>query len=743
MKSIAAKLTESTTQTYGDLTKTFLAGRVRQGTILGKPVVGPGLTTFADVQTAFGITPGHCIFNPATGRKFELQNLTTNTPTVLAFNFDEATGAWTFIGKIVMTLPAGTHTYRGFDFDDSDTNNIKIFVSSTVATSVCQGGTYYTWGLALADFTPAGTTIFTATGTNQKAVYFAQYAGQVGLNHVGTTSGGVGHGRVLNTPANKTKFFQQNGTAALPVIYGWDTSITANPTVEGAVTNGIACQTTAFAGTSPAAYFRLGASQLGYSQTVNTNGAFESVVLINGTTPIPSNFTASPFGVAQTPYYMRDLQLVSGQWYFNLSLTQTGAAVVPATNSATFSMARQGGISTSHSLFKTGNLTPAWTGTILQAHSFGCVVPNAVPALAALNGQDCIFAASSSNLYMGRVSDLTDGGTTWSNSASVNALGTGFDITSPSILFARYSSYLDSWVYVTNTSKFVLKPHQNNFITQVFGALSNLYYEAQNYTSVPVGLATIISLNIGAGWLFITGSTVGQRGVVAADLYADDSYGYSYIISKVMQVLPGSRLRFFTTDESAADFTGDVVYYVRSAPTVSDPLFNSPSGGWSQFDPYTDNFPVSFGPFFQIKVTYSVLVDSKNISPAQLHDVIVVYDEPGEIDEHFAWCNERTSQSGNSPMVVSVRQMMLFSSAPTKFVLEGRDDAGNIVSTIDTAINGSQVAMSNNNGTSYTAWTNMAAFMSSFNSAAGTTELKFTVTSPPAVPFITWSLRYA
>ena len=742
-KYIKAGLTDSTTLTYGDTSKTYLAGRVRTNTIMGKDVVAPPLVSFADIVTTFGVAPGHCIINPVTGRKFELQNVTTNSPTVLCFNFDTTTGTWSYIGKIIMTLPAGVHSYRGFDFDDSNPSNIKVMISSTVTTALCQGGTFYTWNVALSDFTISGTTIPTATGSNQKAVYFAQYAGQLGLNHTGTTSGGVAHGKNLATVANQTKFFQQNGTAAAMQIYGWDTSITSTPTVNGAVTNGVASSTTGFVGTSPLAYFSMGASQNGYSTTANTAAAFESVVLINGTTNIPTNFTASPFGTAQTIYYMRDLQLVAGTWYFNLATTAVGAAVVPATASATFSMTRQGGISSSHSLLKTGNISPALTGTILQSNCFGTTIPTSVPAAPAINGQDSLFLATNTSLYLGKVSDLADSSTSWSTLSGVNLLGTGVDVVTPTATLAQYSQQLDRWIYVTNTSKFIVKPHQNNLITRNFGALSNLYLEAQSYLSVPAGLSAIITLASGAGWMFITGSATGQRGVVACDLYSDDLFGYSYIISKVMRVPVGSKLRFFTTDEGGADYTGDVTYYIRSATTATDAIFNSVTGGWVAYNGYQDEAPDSIGPFFQIKVGYNIIVDSKNISPAQLHDIIVCYDEPGEIDKNFVWSSEYTTQSGNSPMTVGIRQITALTATPTKFLLVGYDDSGNAQVTIDSSVTPSAVSLSSNSGASFTTFTSMANFMSSYNSSSGNTVIKFTVTSPPAVTYLTWSFTYA
>lgn len=740
MKAINCKLTEAVVTSYGDKTKTYIKGRVKEKEIAGKKVIGAPLVAFADVQTAYGVSPGHCVINPATGRKFELQNINNAPPTILAFNFDTETGIWEYIGKIIMALPpTSTFSLRGFDFDDSDVNNIKIFVSATATTTLCQGGTYYTWNLALTDFTISGTTIFLANAPNQKAVYFAQYAGQVGLLHSATTSGGACSGRDFPTLANKTKFFQQNGAAATMQIYGWDTSL-GNPSVDGTVTNGISSQTTPFAGTSPSAYFRMGASQNGYSTTPNTTAAFESVILQNGSTNIPSNFVQSL--TTQTLYFMRDLQLVSGVWYFNLSTTSTGAAVVPAQTSATFSMMRSSGISSSHSLFKTGNIAPAPSGTLLASNCFGTCVPTSAPANPALNGEECFFFGTLTNLYLGKLSDLVDASTTWASLSGVNVLGTGIDYITPTVLFCHYSTSLDCWIFCSNITKFYKKRHQNSVMDAAFGALSTEYMELKNAISVPFGLNAIITMTAGSGWLFITGSTTGQRGVVALDLRSDDQFNYSYIVSKILKVPKGSVLRYISTDESEADFTGDCRFYVKSALTESDVIFDDPDADWTEVYPYDDNNPFQIGPYFQVRIGHDIIVDAKNISPAQLHDVALAYDGPGEIDDNFTWETERTSKDGDSPMIVSVRQVSALSAAPNKFLLVGYDDDGNEVYTVDSSVTPGVIGQSSNRGSSYTPFTNMAAFMTSFNSGSGNTELKITITSPPPIDDVTWSFKY-
>lgn len=623
-----------------DETKTYVAGRARQYTLDGAEVIAPPLTTFADVNTSFGVAPGHCMANATTGRKFELSNTTTNTPTVLLFNFNIATGIWSYVGKVILTLPSGTHTHRGLHFDDSNASNIKIMITSTVATTTCLGGVYITWGLTLADFTPSGTTIFMGSSptAGTKGVYFSQYASQVGQLHTGTTSGGIASGVNAATVGNRTKYFMQNGTSAAMQIYGFDSTL-GSPAIAGLVHDGVSCQTTAYAGTSPSAYFSMSA-QNGYSTAANTAAAFEATIVQNGSGSVPANFTSTTSGGAQTVYFMRDLQNVSGTWYFNLSTTSTGTAVVPTSTTSNFTMMRAYGISTTHSLLKTGTITPALTGTLIILHSFGACTPASVPANPALNGVDCLFLTTSSNLYLGAIADLVDGSANWSSISGVNLLGTSVDTVAPTAIYARYSTTLDKWIYVSNVSRFLIKSHINNTIDKTFAAPVTGYYEAQNTVTVQPGLSTIVSFSEADGWVFIVGSTVGQRGVVAMDLRSDEMFDYSYLITPVMEVDKSSIINTVSTYEKLYEQTDDSDFYIRSANTSTDAIFNSPTGGWTYVSNGENNSPTAMGPFFQIKALWNMAVEDLKApispgTPAQLEEILVHYTAPGEISSHW------------------------------------------------------------------------------------------------------------
>lgn len=645
MKTTLVGLLDQVVSVY-DKTKTFIAGRVAQKVVDGISVLGAPLSKWADVFTLTGVAPGFCVANPDTGRKFEIQNVNTNTPTVLAFNWNKDDGEWTFIGKVILTLPPGTHTFRSFKFDDTNTSNIILMLSSSVATTTCNSGQYITWGVPLTDFTIGGTTITLASSptAGSKGVYFVQYSSELGRAHTGITPGGTGSGIAAVTPANKTKYWMQNGASASLQIYGWDYSLGA-PAVSGLVNSGVNSSTTAFAGTSPSAYFSMSA-QNGYSTLANTAAAFEAIILQNGSGSVPANFTSTTAGGAQTQYFLRDLQLVSGTWYFNLATTSTGAAVVPTSTTSNFTMMRANGISNTHSLLKTAIVTPALTGTLLVTHSFGVKRPLSVPANVTLNNVDCLSIATSSTVYLGPISELVDGSASWPNLTGVNLLGTGVDFVAPVAIFADYIPTLDRWVIVSNGSKFYVKPHQNNIIDAALGGLVTSYYEAQNPITVQPGLSTVLSISTADGWLFIVGSATGQRGVCSVDLKSDQQFDYSYIISKICQVEPGSKLFSPSTVEAIYEETDNCDFYVRSANSASDAIFNSPTGGWTQIFVGQDNSSIALGPYFQILVKYNILTDGSG-TPAQINDIALTYKSQTEISGKWLYSKNQSSDSSS------------------------------------------------------------------------------------------------
>jgi len=303
-KTFVAGLQASTQTSYVNNGKTTMLGRAFQKTLNSLSVIGPPLTQFIDVQTLAGFVPSYSYFNPSTNRLYVLGPVSA-TPTVALFSFNNSTGAYSYIGKIIMSLgnaAATTYVFRGFKVYESG-GLIYPIISATGSVAV-NGGNYVAWGLSASDFTFGGTTIFAANTSNQKAVYFMQDPAAPGVGNVTTTSWGIVLPQFSSNSAVNTKVYQFNGTLATPVVYSWDLANT--PSVANTVTSGVSSQTTLFANTTPSAFFTMSA-QNGYVAT-----AGEQVVLMNGTGNVPTAFTAWAAGTAQVAatniYFMRDFQ---------------------------------------------------------------------------------------------------------------------------------------------------------------------------------------------------------------------------------------------------------------------------------------------------------------------------------------------------------------------------------------------------------------------------------------------------
>ncbi len=677
-------------------------------------------------------------FNPATNHLFFIGPVSA-TPTIALFNFNNLTGVYSYVGKVTMSLAnaaATTEVWRGFKVYESG-GLIYPIVSST-GSVIINGGNFVGWGLSTTDFTVGGTTIYAANGSNQKAVYFLQDSGALGAAHVATTSWGLALPQASSSGSINTKVYQLNGTLALPVVYSWDLSLT--PTVAGIITNGVSAQTTLYAGTSPSAFFTMGSSNNGYA-----NG--DQIVLQAGTGNPPTNFNAWVAGTSQVAasnvYFVRDLQLVSGNYYFNLATTSGGAAVTPTSAGSSFTMMRAFGICGSLFNFKTATL-PAFTlGTILQNNSIGYAKPTLAPANTNLNGQDCIYMLTTTGLYLGKISDLTSGSGTWASMtfSGVNITGTGIDITAPTVISGTYSGQntpyaIDKFIYATNTSTYVVKPYQASNITTIFGGQTDTYLETLNPVTVQAGLTSTTDTSCYGGWLFVCGNTVGQRGCVFIDLYSDSMFGSSSVISPVLTVPAGSILKYIDSLEQLFDYTDSMNFFIRSAPTTGDAMFSSASGGWVSIKTAQDLSSVAIGPAFQLMAQFQIATLDAN-TPSQLNDFVYTVVLTNEMSDYWEGSVDNTTQNGATPAYTAFRMTQTYGSAfgsvvPTLY-FRAYDDSGNLVASADTTSTPSLFQYTTNNGSS---WNSLGTIANT----ALTTEIRYVWATPPGVR-VTCSIR--
>lgn len=731
-KSYLSGLQSSVQTSYSNNGKTTMLGRAFQKTINSQSVIGPALTQFIDVQTTTGVTPDLVSYSSSTGRLFIL-SAASASPTIAMYNFNNSTGVYSYVGKVNLSLgnaAATTHVFRGFKVYQS--GGLIYPIISTTGSVVVNGGTYIGWGLSPSDFTVGGTTLFAASGSSQKAVYLLQDSGALGVANVATTSWGISTPQSSSNSAINTKVYQFNNTVAAPVVYAWDLSGT--PSVAGTITSGVSAQTTLFAGTSPSAFFTMGSSNNGYSAT---NG--DAVVLVSGTGNPPTAFTAWVPGTAQVAasnvYFVRDLQLVSGNWYFNLSTTTGGAAVTPTSSTSSFTMMRAFGISTSLFSFKTGSL-PALSGTIIQSNSIGYTVPGNVPQNVALDAQDCFYFPTSTTLYLAKITDLSSGATTWPTLTPANNTGTGIDITAPTIALATYSGSgtndVDRWVFTTNGSTYVTKPHQNSNITAVFGGTTDTYYETLNPATVQAGVATITDISVNAGWMFIASSTPGQRGIVFLDLYSDAIFGNTSVISPVLSVPGGSVFKYINTLEQLFDFTDSMTFSIRSAATSTDASFSSATGGWTTISTAKDLSSITIGPFFQLMAQFDIATLDAN-TPAQINDFVYTIVGPNDMSDNWEGSVDNTTQNGASPAYSAFRMTTAYASTVPTLFFRAYDDSGNLVASANTVSNPTFFQYSTTNGAPWLS-------LGTIPNTPLTTEVRYLWTTPPGVR-VTCSLR--
>lgn len=657
MKAIYADLVADVVGSY-DQTKTTTQGRITQKTINSQTVLGPPLNEFIDVFTDSGQSPAGIYLSP-NNRVFALGAVTAGVLPVMLYSFNFSTGAYTYTGRINLTLPnvaATTHTIRSFKVLDSGTTGWRLFVVTT-GSVVINGGTFEAHSIALSDFVPIGfPTIPFATGNGQKAVYFHQDPANIGVGQLQTASAGS----VLDRTNNL--LYVHNGIAATHQYYVYSTSTV--PTYATSSVTGVASTDVI--------------TDTGHSYAANT----------------PVVFTALTGGAGLTvgtTYFVRNP--VAGVSY-ELSATSGGALLNFTTDITAGSVGRAFGTSGSNFVHKTGNL-PALTGTLLLTDSEDYAEPASVNP--SVDGFPCAYFATSSNAYLGRLSELTTGAVTWPSLQTCNLLGTTNQITAPTATHAAWSNVLNKMVYATNTAVFVMKSFVNNSIDHIFGGINNRYLETLvNPDVVELQMASIASLDIENGWLGVSGTaTVGQRGIYMADIRSNENFDFSYIVTKVLDT-PQSVYKFITTLDQLFEYTGSLCVYYRTSG------FGSISGGWVLI-PFAEELEgiTTPGAQVQFKICFDTLGLDTSI-PAQLSEFILGFESLNEISDNWQ-ISKDLSSTGATHKAVFYLAKAYASTVPTLYCRAYEQGTSNLVGSANTSGSPGSFRYSTNGGTSWTA----------------------------------------
>lgn len=683
MKLYKADLLSSVGNTY-DQNRTTIQGRVFQKTVTGTPVLGPPLSKFIDVFSDSAENPSQ-IYCTDNGRLFStgaiVNGSTYDTLPIILHTVDFQTGEYTYRGKIFIQIPnlaATTHTIRGLKAIDTGNTGWKIFIATTASVTI-NGGLFLVNNLDLADFVSTGfPTIPMATSTNTKSVYLLQDPSNIGTGQLNIATVGM----VLDPPNNR--IYVHNGNATTHQYFVYDTSVVptyvSSPVSVSVASPGVVTHT---------------------EHTFNNN---DPVIFKSGTLPTGLSLN--------TVYFVRNP--IAGVSY-NLSSTSGGASInTTGSPSVGAEIGRAWGTIGSNWVHKTGNL-PSLAGTLLANDSEDRAVPSNAPVNGGvLNGNPCAFLATTTNLYLGLLSELTSGSNSWPSLTTSNTLGSSNQITSPTTTFASWSDVLDAATYTTNTSKFITKQVVNNIIISNTGELNNQYYETFNPETVNLGLVTVTGMDNANGWLFVSGGTTGQRGVIAVDFRSDSLYDHSYIVTKVFNNVASS-LKSFSTWEKLWESTGNIKLQYRTSG------FGSISGGWIDISSY-EELNLAIANQIQFKILFNIQSEGSS-SPAQVNELICGILDDSAISDNWEFSND-FSDNG-VPSRATFRLKQTYATTVPQLFFRWRDLSNNLLGTSNTITNISNFDYSTDNGNTWVP-------MGTIPNVVGTL-LRYSFTTPPGV----------
>ena len=655
-----------------DKTKTYTKGHIAQKTINSVSCLGAGQTQIFDPFTdTAGAFTGSLSFETANNRMFVISTSTAGgTATICLYNFNTSTGVkGALIGRIQLNLPVTTHTFRMFAIEDTGTTGWSMAVGS-VGTLTQMGGTYRVHKVDLADFTLSPTIFYMGVANDAKAIYFEQDPTAFGGNHTLTAMQG---GDMY--PTTK-EVITNNGITATTSFQGYD--FTTTPTLQATQTT-----TAATVNGSPTFTLALHGYEANAALIINSNA--------------PTAFTAST-SILQTVYYVRATNLTANT--FELSATLGGAAINATSVTSSTVFARAFGLSLT--AFKATRKSAVFsgaaagiTGVILLTNSHQLVVP---PTGTPNAGLLCLFLPTSTNFHLIRVSEITAGSNTFANLSQINALGGATDITAPVPVNAKYSSDIGKVIYINGVCSVVIKDWVNNAIVGHFLGQRNEWYENVIASSIEsFGLQTLASIEVKAGWLFMIGSTTGQRVIIAIDLYSAATFGLSYITTPITNT-KGYTFKTLETLRQNSNVTNTGIRQYKTSATYADTLFDNPDTGWTTVPNGVDESGLALLDWSMFKLLPRIF-EKAPYNPVQTSEVLLGFISQYDNSEKWSTDMELSTQSASSPALsVAYLDATYTTSVPSITMTAISKATGLVVIQKNTVTNASDFEYSTNNG---------------------------------------------
>lgn len=769
MKLLDLGLLNSVGTVY-DQTRTTLAGRVIQRTIDSKPVLGPSPTRWLDVfqDTAGAFTPTTTMFPTENGRVFLIGAIAGGALPIVCYEINQTTGAHTYVGRINISMPSSpaiVHTVRSLKVIDAGTSGWKIYVIATGTVLLGGSGVLMANEIARSDFSQVSPPLIPfATGNNQKAVYQLGRLASLNSRSMTITLGApvkfalVGHGFNNNdqvyftsqvgtawttsTFAVNTKYFVRNASAndfeLSATFNGASINAAAGPTsvviqplnqeidAFGAIIDPVANRLYTHVGTAanPQYFVRDTSVAPTYSTlTVDIVAGTPGKIQLIGhglTENEPVQFLAGSLPVAlalNTTYFVRTVTAND----FELSATAGGASINVVGSVTGVTLGKAFGYTTSQWLHQTGIL-PAITGTLLSTTDVDALAtPTSAPLNGGLlNGQKCAFFATSTNLYLGRLDELTAGATTWPSLTTANMLGLPSQIVAPVVVTATWSDTLDHAIVLigqaaTNAFRFMLKKVENNKLTALFGDYCMDFYETttrEAYELRPAAPYPAVSNN--NGWLFALSSATGQRGVFAADIRSDQLVDHSYIVSKVVTLPGNSLLKDVQVMRELIRTGGEIKVEYRTSG------FGSISGGWIEIDA-DQELSIPSITQIQFKLSFKTFTFDRT-SHSQVSGLFIGYDALEDLSDNWEYSYD--DSSSGSPTRVGFRLKQAYAtSVPLTLKFQAFDLSQTLLVSQTITTNPSNFQYSVDNGNT---WLPLGVIPNTVG-----TLVRYTFTSPP------------
>lgn len=401
------------------------------------------------------------------------------------------------------------------------------------------------------------------------------------------------------------------------------------------------------------------------------------------------------------------------------------------TYNTTISTVGASGITTDCYNFKTGTHTAF--GTSLQTNALKLAVPKSSQN-ASLIGQKCGYMSSATIGYHFLLSDLSSGSTTVPSLVSWNKLGTAVDYASITWAQATWSNLLDVEINAsTATGIFMMKRSINNDPNmRVFGKDDPIYSEVAG-SKYPAAFAgtTIAGIFMSSGVLIANSTAVGQRGMYAIDIAADQYFvktytgvvAPSFLITPVITIDCAQALANAFVSEYRVGGTMPVLQYRTSS-------FGVFPGTWTDL-PSNNNLASVGGLANVAQIQYRLLFSNMGDygTNAQLvNEIILSYVNKYETSDSWLVKVDGTSRNGESPVTVAAKQIKAYGAVKTIY-FNLYDSAGALVAQLNTSTHYAQFKKSTNGGSSYS---NMASANDYTNSGAGTTVIQLNWAAPVA-----------